>query len=132
MNRAWVAFRGDDGTAYPHEALFAVTGTEANHADYWDTVLGDAELDAIVQTLAQGGVAIAGTGPDSFLATDTLVPDHAYSVQRVFNYGGDVWLELRNPMGVDGGAITTGNAGDGIVYVTWDEFRESMVYLAVA
>jgi hypothetical protein len=130
MNRAWIAFRGDDGTAFPHEALLALSGTAANHADYWDTMMGDGDLDAIVQTLAQGGVVIAGTGPDAYLATDVLVADHAYSVQRVFTYGGDVWLELRNPMGVDGGATTTGNGFDGIVYVTWDEFRESMVYLA--
>lgn len=132
MNRAWAAFRGDDGTAFPHEAILALTGSEANHADYWDTVMGDGELDVIRQTLAQGGIVIAGTGPDQFLATEVLVPNHAYSVQRVLFWGGEYWLELRNPMGYDGGAVTTGNRLDGIVYVTWDEFVESTVYLAVA
>ena len=132
MNRAWVAFHGGDGTAYPHEAILALTGTEANHADYWDTVMGDGELDVIIQTLAQGGIVIAGTGPDEYLATDVLVAEHAYSVQRVLSWGGEIWLELRNPMGLDGGALTTGNRLDGIVYVTWDEFVQSTVYLAVA
>jgi hypothetical protein len=132
INRAWVAFHGDDGTAYPHEAILALTGSAANQAEYWDTAMGDGELDVIIQTLAQGGIVIAGTGPDEFLATDVLVPDHAYSVQRVLNFGGEYWLELQNPMGVDGGALTTGNRLDGIVYVNWDEFVQSMVYLAVA
>jgi hypothetical protein len=130
MNRAWTAFHGGDGTAYPHEALLALTGTAANHADYWEEMMGEGDLDAIIQTLAQGGVVIAGTGTDAYLATDVLTAEHAYSVQRVFNYGGEVWLELRNPRGVDGGAYATGNRYDGLVYVTWDEFRESMTYLA--
>jgi hypothetical protein len=132
MNRAWIAFRGDDGTAFPHEAILALTGSEANHAEYWDTVMSGGELDVIVQTLAQGGIVIAGTGPDEYLTTDILVADHAYSVQRVLNWGGEYWLELRNPMGHDGGTLTTGNRLDGIVYVTWDEFVQSTVYLAVA
>jgi len=132
MNRAWVAFHGGDGTAYPHEAILALTGSEANYTEYWDTVMGDGELAVIQQTLSQGGIVIAGTGPNEYLATDVLVPDHAYSVQRVLFWGGEYWLELRNPMGIDGGALTTGNRLDGIVYVTWDEFVQSTVYLAVA
>src|SRR5262249_54913944 len=130
MNRAWAAFRGDDGTAFPHDALFALTGQEANHAEYWDTMMGDAELDVIRQTLDQGGLIIAGTGPDEYLGSLILVANHAYTVLQVFEYGGETWMQMRNPMGVDGGAITSGNARDGIVYVTWDEFRQSMTYLA--
>lgn len=132
MNRAWIAFHGGDGTAFPHEAIFALTGYEANHADYWDTVMGDGELDVIVQTLDQGGVVLAGTGPTEYLATNVLVAEHAYSVQSVFTYGGEYWFILRNPMGRDGGEMETGNPYDGLVYVTWDEFVQSMVYLAVA
>jgi RTX calcium-binding nonapeptide repeat (4 copies)/Calpain family cysteine protease len=131
MNRAWAAFRGDEGTAFPHEALLALTGQEANHAEYWDAMMGDAELDVIRQTLDQGGLIIAGTGPDEYLATDILISNHAYTVLQVFEWDGEIWMQMRNPMGVDGGAITSGNIGDGIVYVTWDEFRESMTYLAV-
>lgn len=132
MSRAWVAFHGGDGTAYPHEALLALTGTEPTHADYWDSMMTDADLDDIVQTLAEGGVIIAATGPDEYLATNVLLDNHAYAVLRVFQYGGDNWLEIRNPMGVDGGLFQTGNRWDGFVYVTWEEFQQSMVYLAAA
>jgi Calpain family cysteine protease/RTX calcium-binding nonapeptide repeat (4 copies) len=130
MNRAWAAFRGDDGTAFPHEALLALTGQEANHAEYWDAMMGGAELDVIRQTLDQGGLIIAGTGPDEYLGTLILVPNHAYTVLQIFEWDGEIWMQMRNPMGVDGGAITSGNTRDGIVYVTWDEFRQSMTYLA--
>jgi len=130
MNRAWVAFRGDDGTAFPHEAIFALTGQEANHADYWDTIMGDAELDVIRETLDQGGLIIAGTGPDEYLGSLIVVPNHAYNVLQVFEYGGETWMQMRNPMGMDGGAINSGNTRDGIVYVTWEEFQHSMTYLA--
>ena len=71
-------------------------------------------------------------GPRADLATNVLVPEHAYSVQSVFTYAGEYWLILRNPMGRDGGTLETGNRSDGLVYVTWDEFVQSMVYLAVA
>ena len=55
---------------------------------------------------------------------------HAYNVLQVFEYGGETWMQMRNPMGMDGGAINSGNTRDGIVYVTWEEFQHSMTYLA--
>jgi len=130
MNRAWMAWRDDDGTALPHEAIYALTGTEASSADYTDTMMADAELDVIIDTLNAGGMIVAGTGNEQYLATDILIASHTYTVQDVQEYRGQIWLTLRNPWGIDGGALTSGNKLDGFVFVTWEEFQQSMVYLA--
>lgn len=130
MNRAWIAYRGDDGTAFPHEAILALAGDPATHADYTEEVMPTSEINVIVATLNAGGIVVAGTGPEEFLATETLIAEHAYTVEDVLTYEGEVWLVLRNPMGVDGGAVQTGNVFDGLLYVSWSEFRESVTYLA--
>ncbi|MSR53971.1 MAG: hypothetical protein EXS09_11880 [Gemmataceae bacterium] len=130
MNRAWMAWRDDDGTALPEEAIYALTGTEASSADYTDTMMADAELDVIIDTLNQGGMVVAATGNEQYLATDILIASHSYTVQDVQEYRGQIWLTLRNPWGIDGGALTSGNKYDGFVFVTWEEFQQSMVTLA--
>jgi Ca2+-binding RTX toxin-like protein len=130
MHRGWQAFRGDDGEAFPHEAILALTGAPATHAEYVDEMMTNADLESIIDTLNQGGIVVAGTGPDSFLATQTLIAEHAYTVEDVLLYNGKPWLVLRNPMGFDGGNEVSGNTRDGLLYVSWIEFRQSMVYLS--
>lgn len=52
-----------------------------------------------------------------------LILGHMYTVTRVIrNAAGFVTsIELRNPWGIDGGTVTSGNADDGLVLVTPDQ-----------
>lgn len=106
-------------------------GQPAGYGYYDPGTLGQGDLDAIVQTLQNGGAVIAGTGTADTLSTGVLVDQHAYTVVDVVQQNGTTYVLMRNPWGVDGGLVTCGNKSDGIVWVTWDDFSRSMGYLAV-
>ncbi len=52
-----------------------------------------------------------------------LILGHMYSVGRVIRnaLGVVIGIELRNPWGVDGGKVTSGDPNDGLVIVTPDQ-----------
>lgn len=131
MNRAWMAYHGDNGSCLPHEAMFALTGRQAAYGWFTNHMMGSGALNAIVQTLNNQGVVVAGTGTPQMLSTDAVVNNDAYLVLDVIQQDGTVWMLMRNPWGSDGGQTTCGNPNDGIVWINWQDFQQSMMYLAV-
>ncbi|MFN8015882.1 MAG: C2 family cysteine protease [Acidimicrobiia bacterium] len=70
------------------------------------------------QRVNSGGVVWAGTGGENSDAPPGYVPNHAFSVIRVFESDGTTYVTLRNPWG------TGDNTDNGYFTITMDEFRD--------
>jgi hypothetical protein len=131
----------EDGACDPEEVLTALTGRRTIQ---YDAGWLDYELDAedrlrIKDALSAGKAVVAGTFDDADdLSTERLVAQHAYSVLSWYTRSDGVTMfVVRNPWGVDGGTdkngdtviqgVTTLDAtDDGLIHLTWDDFKRSM------
>lgn len=122
----WIAYHGDDGVAWPHEAQFALTGNEGS----WHFGITDDDAWAIYYALQDGRAIIAGT--DAYTVSSNLITNHAYAVVGLSGDGtwDNLWVLVRNPWGVDGGE-PSGDPNDGLVWVRWSDFKASMIYIDV-
>ncbi len=128
-----VALRAITGDATP-QVHYGLTDADKQ---YLETVLRSGkDVIANTQTLASKYSAVAGTG---------LVFSHTYAVAGVGTDARGTYVDLRNPWGVDAlpGAVsgwspadqsyfTQGNAGDGIVRVSWGTFKQAFATMAAA
>lgn len=118
FQRAWVQERKvehKDAAAWPGEAFLALTGNNA--ADHVASDLSDLKA-----ALDDGEWVVAGT-PWKGWHSKKILAGHAYTVLSI-DANNDV--TVRNPWGIDGGAVPYGDANDGIITLSWDEFSRSM------
>jgi Ca2+-binding RTX toxin-like protein len=125
---AWASRYGDQYQR-ADAALLAITGAAAWHA---------APADGLtVSDLTDLAVAVGANHPTIVLSRAGgmsgfgLIDDHAYtvlSVQR--DASGAITVTLRNPWGADG-PIRQG-ADDGVITLSWDAFRVTMLGFCVA
>ena len=83
-----------------------------------------------LQTALSGGRAVetGRIGSD----TSLIVGGHAYSVTNAYTNGqGQQRVVVRNPWGVDG-RTASGNASDGFIDLSFDEFRSSFFGVSFA
>ncbi len=116
--RAWEQERaaiGRPDSAWPDEALTALTGYKA--VGYLS-----AADKAFTQAVNLGGRVVASTLPDAGGSTK-LVGNHSYTVLGFDALGR---IRLRNPWGYDGGRDASGDPHDGVITLTWAEFKQSM------
>lgn len=110
-------------------ALIAITGT-ANWNPAPTTGLSAADLSNLTLAVMANRPAIALTRTGS-LSSYGLIEDHAYTVLSVqTNSSGATTVTLRNPWGSDG-PIRQG-ADDGIITISWNTFRATMLGFCVA
>ncbi len=140
LEKAFIAqIRAEDPTAelwrryWDHETVMTMlTGSsEAVHMiNHLDATLGaslaDVHFDNIADALIANRLVTASTWttPGRNVATSLLVRKHNYTVVGVDRAARR--LVLRNPWGYDGGETTSGNPSDGIITVTWAQFKGSM------
>jgi len=126
MNRAWVQYYGNNGRTWPHDAIKALSGRAVSY----QYSVGDADFNRMTTALSQNKLVGAATVASP--TTGLLVGTHAYTVVATWNGGsGNLWVQVRNPWGVDGGSQIDG-ANDALVWVPWNHFKASMNYLAIA
>ena len=127
MHRAWRAYTNTDGRCWPDKAIYRLVGRNATYQHY----VVDSDFVRIRNAINSNQVTVTAT-PNRTLTTRRLIRDHAYTVIATWGTGTNLWVQVRNPWGYDGGAETSGDAYDGLVWVTWYDFRSSMTYLAFA
>jgi hypothetical protein len=96
--------------ADPDAALFAVTGATAHNVG-WDPF-------STMMHLINGDVVMAADAD----ATALTIAHHAYTVTDVWMQNGVWMIQLRNPWGVDGGNMASGDPYDGLIAMKWDDF----------
>ncbi len=80
------------------DTIMTLTGTRAHYVS--NQIPSSMLYDAIRSSLASGSPVIASSYDDSSRHNGTgIVEDHAYSVLRVYEEGGQQWIVLRNPWG---------------------------------
>lgn len=132
MQRAWIQQHGKGGRCWPHEAILALTGSAAKSSRYQ---VVDSDFNAIQTALAGKKLVVGGTHNHA-LSTSYLVSNHAYTVIGTFGFKNDFlnidtrFVILRNPWGKDGG-IGDSHPDDGVVILSWKEFKANMQYLAI-
>jgi hypothetical protein len=149
--RAYLALNGvdwrndadvrDNARTSPDDAFKALTGHDTNdHGAGAFNWLGAGEFDGsdvpgIINALATGHSVVAqtrGFGPTDWgggVTTPLLVGQHCYTVMAVeMNPTTKQYdLVLRNPWGFDqANGHSSGDPSDGIVVVSWNDFRHSM------
>ncbi len=126
MNRAWVQFYGKNGQTWPHDAIRALSGRQVSY-QYSVT---DADFNRVTTALSQN--RLVGMATQARPTTGLLVATHAYTVVQTWNGGnGNLWVQVRNPWGIDGGSQIDG-ANDALVWIPWAHVKASMNYLAIA
>jgi hypothetical protein len=125
MQKAWIKHHGSSGKTWPHEAIFALTGKKA----FSQHSVKDADFNRIASALQNKKVVLTATNGSPI---SSLVKDHAYTVLETWGTGSNLWVQVRNPWGYDGGTTTSGDANDGLIWLTWSEFKANMRYLAIA
>lgn len=118
--RAWVKERQAQGLlaeSWPDESLTALTGRPAAGWIYPDVASLRHDFDLHLNM-------IAGTKTTVVAISSKLITNHAYTIVG-FTAANDIIL--RNPWGIDGGAVASGIASDGLITLTWAEFAASML-----
>jgi hypothetical protein len=129
MQRAWIRFRGDDGRTWPHDAILALTG-RASAVQY---SVSDADFIRISNAVQNKQLVIAATVDQPASRLLVAVPGgHAYTVVGTWGSGSNLWVQVRNPWGYDGGSEAYENAQDGLIWLRWSDFRANMKYLAIS
>jgi Ca2+-binding RTX toxin-like protein len=132
LEKAWAFFRRGENTynslgwGWPDQP-FDAFGATANVEHRADASALD-YLNYIAGQLAAGKAVTAGSN-NTIVGTCPCVGSHVYTVESVnFGWVGDSYLPvsitLRNPWGNDG-AGNDGNAADGYVTVTGEQFRQN-------
>lgn len=125
---AWASRYGDKYQR-ADAALVAITGAAIWHGAP-TSGLTSADLSDLTASVAGSRPTIVLTRPGE-LSGYGLIDDHAYtvlSVQR--NANGLTTVTLRNPWGADG-PVRQG-ADDGVITISWDVFRTTMMGFCVA
>lgn len=118
FQRAWMQQRKAahlGAAAWPSEAFLSLTGTAGQ-------AYAATDLTDLQSALAAGDWIVAGT-PTKGFRSPKLLSNHAYTVLSIDS---DNNVTIRNPWGIDGGNQPYGDANDGIVKLSWDEFSRSM------
>jgi calpain family cysteine protease/hemolysin type calcium-binding protein len=128
FQRAYIQQIGQEASN-PDRALLSLTGHAAEEQRPWfGGDFGDEHLGKIRDALSANLAVIAGTEHDpSNLSSAQLVANHAYTVVGVVYKSADdrYYITLRNPWGHDG-PEAYGDPSDGIVRISWENFRRSM------
>lgn len=113
---------------HPPTAMRILTGGLEHHAfiehyAFWDS-LSTADMSRMHAAICEGKLVTACTWVNGRgLATHKVVSSHCYTVMSVDLAAATI--TVRNPWGIDGGTTTTGDPNDGLITMTWDEFRGS-------
>jgi hypothetical protein len=75
---------------------------------------------------------VASTFASTSQISPGLVPDHAYTVLKVYQDRGTWKVQLYNPSGVDGTLPPLDGKDDGFVTITWAAFCKSFQYVNTA
>ena len=90
-----------------------------NAANWSISIRTDAEIFSSLQTsLAAGRVVTAGT---SFFSVGPIIAGHAYTVMSAEDIGGQMFVTVYNPWGIDGRAFDA-NPEDGLLRLTITQF----------
>jgi hypothetical protein len=93
---------------------------------------GIGAIEQIEIELAAGKMVTLATASGDF-GRSTLVGAHAYSAIKVIrNSDGIKSLVVRNPWGIDGGAVASGNSGDGYITLSSSQLRAGVFAFSVA
>ncbi len=138
----------DNASTDPADSFYSLTGRgthDYNPSVFWFAGAGafeDSDRDVMINALARGKNVVAATrgkgGTDwgGGVTTDLLVGAHCYTVLQIgYNATHRQWeVELRNPWGVDneGNHATFGDPNDGVIVVSWNDFRHSMHHYYVS
>jgi Ca2+-binding RTX toxin-like protein len=135
MQRAYaglMSFQGMVDTAeyrLSSVAYHALTGHTGEYLEPDDFSFAD-----LSNYIADGDrTIVAGTWDDADdLTSDQLVEWHTYTVIRTrVDEAGNRFVMLRNPWGYDGGDSVTGDPDDGLVEISWADFRGSFSHMYV-
>jgi hypothetical protein len=116
MQRAWKQMHGNDGIAWPHEAMAALTGSTGS----WYRTITDSLKDTLRSAVSSGKAIVAATGSNP---ASPLVGNHAYTVLATWGTNSNFWVQVRNPWGKDGPNGAVEGADDGVFWVRWDTFK---------
>jgi hemolysin type calcium-binding protein/calpain family cysteine protease len=119
MQRAWKQMRGNDGSAWPHQAMPYLTGANPS----WYQTIGDNWKSWLRSTVASGRPVVAATAG---YPASPLIANHAYTVVATWGTDDNFWVQVRNPWGVDGNGAAADGYNDGFIWLTWNTFRTSM------
>jgi hypothetical protein len=135
--RAYLESRGLSITSppsfWPADTLEGLTGRTAT--DYWKgSGFSSTDIFNISGALSAGKAVVAWT-PSGTPSVNTLVGNHAYTVMSInvfFNWGTFQWdatVTVRNPWGYDG-ATASGVSSDGLITLSWSQFKSAMTAYA--
>jgi Calpain family cysteine protease/RTX calcium-binding nonapeptide repeat (4 copies) len=119
MQRAWKQMRGNDGRAWPHDAMPYLTGTNPT----WYQTIGE-DLKGWVRYAVNSGKAVVAATAGS--PASPLIANHSYTVVAVWGTDDNFWVQVRNPWGVDGNGSAADGVNDGFIWLTWSTFKSSM------
>lgn len=126
--KAMASFHGgsydDIDGGHSDDAFETITGRDADSG-------GESSFDDIQDRLDNGDLMAVGTEDDDAfwwwedeVDDSTIVPNHAYMVDRIEERDGQRMIHLINPWGPDGGTLD-GEQKVGDVWLTEDEYKEN-------
>ncbi len=148
VNRAYFLSRGYKWTSPPNgrwawQVLPAFTGGATKsfwRAAAWvapeaknvGKVFGNDDLNRLRLATKTRRPVTAGIPPESAKQDKRLIGGHTYTVMGTYTrnvrmgkgqYKSVHWVVLRNPWGRDGGRIASGDPNDGLITLSWNDFR---------